>query len=886
MSAETLVLIDGHYYAYRYHFGMPALTGPGGHPTGVTYAFAELFAQMRARPEVTHLALVLDHQDPSFRHDIFPDYKAHRDPMPADLAAQLPDVERLARLSGIPVVCLSGFEADDCIAVLARRAEAAGMAVRILSKDKDLDQVLSEQVKTWDPAADKLRGPAELLAEKSLRPDQVIDYLCMVGDSADNVPGITGVGPKTAVKLLRQFGSLAAVLERRGELKGKQAEHVAAFVPLAELTRRLITIPSDVPGLPEPRSLLLPPLQDSAELQSFFGALGFKATRFLPTVVRQASDGADYRVLGAAEVPDIVAAIRAAGRCAVDTETTGLDPVSAQLVGISLAWGAADGRGAAYIPLQGTDHAALVPLAELHTTIGPLLADAAIGKIAQNAKYDLRILGRHGLPVQGLDGDPMLASWLLDPGRSSHGIDHLTRSFLHEEKIPTGAVIDLSAGQTMAQVPVATVARYACEDAQCAWRLAQLLESRLEAEGLLDAYRRQELPLAVLLAEIEDAGLAVDRSVLAEQQRHLEAYLAATETAIRSHAGADFNPASPKQVAEVLFGRLGLPVIRRTKTGPSTDASVLEALRHLHELPHLLLQHRSLSKLVASYLRTLPDCINSIDGRIHTSLKQTGTETGRLSSEQPNLQNIPKRGELGREIRAAFVAGPQRLFLAADYSQIELRILAHLSGDPGLKAAFAADRDIHRMVAAEVNGVAEELVTPEMRSAAKAVNFGIIYGQTAFGLSQELGIPRDQAQRFIDGYFARFPAVRSYIAGVVAEATSRGFVQTLAGRRRWVPGLTSGNRNERMAGERVALNSTIQGSAADLIKSAMLRCRSLLPTGARLVLQIHDELLVETPAELADAAAAALHEAMTTAAVLSVPLTTEVRRGPHWLAVS
>jgi DNA polymerase I len=885
MPAATLVIIDGHYYAYKYFFGMPPLLGPGGRPTGVTYAFASLFKQLREAAEVSHWACIFDSGD-TFRNDIFPEYKAHRDPMPEQLAAQLPDVLALCQASGVPMLRVPRYEADDVIATLAKQAEAQGMEVRLCTKDKDIDQVLSPRVSTWDPGKNILRGPAELLAEKGIRPEQVIDYLCMIGDSADNVPGITGVGPKTAAKLLAQYGNLAAVLSHSHELKGKQREHVEAFKPKAALTCQLIQL-VDVPDLPRLDQLGID--RAFACDEAVYASFGFSRARFFPAPAQPASRDSAYRILTLDELPAFLAEARSAGRCAIDTETTGLDPLTAKLVGISFACGMergrADERSAAYLPLLGQAHD-LVDWEAARPLLSAFLDDASVRKVGQNTKYDLRVLAAHGCAVRGLDGDTMLASWLLDPGRESHGLDYLTKTFLGEDKIPTSAVIDLKAGQTMAEVAVATVARYACEDAQCCWRLAKLLEAKLAEASLLEVYRSQEVPLALCLARLESAGVGVNRETLAATQRHLEQYLEQVTARIRAVAGATFNPASPVQVRELLFTKLKLPVISQTSSGPSTDASVLEALRHLHELPELLLQHRSLSKLIGTYLAKLPECINPVDQRIHSNFKQTGTETGRVSSDGPNLQNIPKKSDLGREIRAAFVPAPGRVFLAADYSQIELRVLAHLSGDATLKAAFAGDADIHRFVAAQVNGIEEAAVTPAQRNAAKAVNFGIIYGQTAFGLSQQLGIPRAQAQRFIDDYFARFASVRSYIEGVIAEAARLGYAQTMAGRRRYIPQLGSGNRNERLQGERVALNSTIQGSAADLIKRAMLRCDAMLPAGAQLVLQIHDELVVEADRSIAGPASSALRTAMAEAWKLDIPLVAEVRQGDSWLEVS
>ncbi len=889
MSSATLAIIDGHYYAFKFHFGMPPLTGPGGRPTGMLYAFARLLKDLRSGGEVTHLIVVMDHQDPTFREGIYPAYKATRPPCPEPLAAQLPHLPRLCAATGVPLIAISGYEADDVITTLAVQGAAAGMDVRICSKDKDVDQVLSDRIRTWDPGKRILRGPAELLAEKGITPEQVIDYLCMIGDSSDNVPGIEGVGPKTACKLLAQYATLDNVIAHASELTKKQQEKIAAFLPKRELTRDLITL-RRVDALPPVGSFLIPtePILDRAVYEEF----GLTVNRFQPASVapalpaRPASSDAPVRIVTTlAELAAVLAEATAAGRVAFDTETTSLEPLDAELVGLGLAWGAHDGRGSVYVPFRGLG-APLIDLAAATPLLCTFFANPALRCLAQNAKYDVRVLDQLGILIANLDGDPMLASWLLEPGRESHGLDYLTKTFFGEDKIPTSAVIDLATGQTMAEVPVADVARYCGEDAQCTWRLAQKLEADLADRDLLTVYRKQEMPFAACLARLEQAGISVDPAVLAEVRNHLASFLESVLTSIRRIAGPTYNPNSPKQTAELLFEKLKLPVITRTKSGPSTDASVLEALRTQHEFPDLLLQHRSLTKLIGTYLDRLPTFIHPRTGRIHGHFKQTGTETGRLSSDQPNLQNIPKKSDLGREMRSAFVAGPGRIFLAADYSQIELRVLAHFSADRELQAAFARGDDIHRFVAAQVAGIEPEAVTPHQRNAAKAVNFGIIYGQTAFGLSQQLGIPRSEAQRFITGYFARFHGVKNFIDDAVAQATRRGWVQTIAGRRRNVPQLASDNRNERLQGERIALNSTIQGSAADLIKRAMLRCAAGLPAGARLILQIHDELVIEANESQADAAAAALQEAMIGAWTLDVPLVAEVRRGRTWLDVS
>ena len=879
-SRPLLVAIDGHYYAYRFFFGMPPLTGPGGRPTGVTYAFANLVKELKADARITHLVCVFDAAGPSFRNDLFPAYKAHRDPMPEPLRIQLPDVEAVLAALHVPVLKVAGYEADDVLYPLACQGQAADLDVRLYTRDKDIDQVVSERVRTYDVIKKQERGPAELWQEKGIRPEQVVDYLCLIGDTSDNVPGVHGVGPKTAAKLLAEHGTLEAVLA--APHKGKLAENVAAFLPKTALTRRLITLVT-VPDLPALATLAVDHAQPEA---APFEALGFQVARFSPAAEpKAASTEAAYERLSAATFPAYCERLARAGRFAVDTETTGLDPLSARLVGVSFACGEGDGRAAAWLPLLGPT-GELEPWAQVGEPLRQLLGDPRIAKVGQNIKFDDGIFAAAGVPVAGYDGDSMLASWMLDPGRDSHDLDSLALVFLGERKIATSEVSTFILGQTMADADPALVMRYACEDAQVTWRLARLLEAKLAEHDLLKPYREQEVPVALAIGRMERAGLLVDRAALAAGEVHLTRYLAQVMVDIRRIAGADFNPSSPKQVAQVLFERLGLPVVTRTSSGPSTDASVLEALRHQHELPDLILQHRQLSKLISSYLAKLPGFINPADGRIHGHFRQTGTETGRLSSDQPNLQNIPKKSEHGREIRAAFAAAPGHVLIAADYSQIELRVLAELSGDPALRAAFAAGADIHRHVAALVNGLDPAHVTPSQRSAAKAVNFGIIYGQTAFGLASQLGIERHAAKAFIDAYFARFASVQGYIAKLVADATACGYARTLSGRRRYVPQLGSGNRNDRLHGERIVVNSTIQGSAADLIKRAMLALERTLPAGARLVLQVHDELIVESPDPVAAQAAEALVAAMRGAATFTVPLVAEARTGRTWLEVS
>jgi DNA polymerase-1 len=891
MPAETLALIDGHYYAYRFFFAVPqSLTGPGGRPTGVTFSFANLFLSLRTNPLITHWACVFDDTTDSFRAEIDKEYKAHRDPMPDSLRDQIADCEELCAATRVPMIKVPRYEADDVLATLAKRAANEGLDARICSKDKDVDQVLSDRISTWDPGKDELRGPTELLAEKGLTPKQVIDYLCMIGDSSDNVEGIKGVGPKTAIKLLGEYGSLDAVLKNVGKLKGKLKENVEAFIPHREKTIDLITL-RDVPGLPDLSALRID--RDYPGDEAVYAKFGFSRARFFPAVALPQKTGTRFHIVSLASFKTWLAGVRAQKhpRIAIVAETTASDPLVGELVGLSFAAGVpvdgteASDREAVYLPFQGIDHKT-VKLDDALPLLRELFADKAVGKIAHDAKQLVRLLERHAIKVEGLDGDPLLASWMLDPARESHQLDFLVKMFLGEEKTPSATPLVPRGQPALAQVAVAATAELACEDAQCVWRLAKALEPKLEENSLQRAYREQELPIARCLARVESAGIGVDREVLASTQRHLEAYLEQVMAQIRRTAGPTFNPASPKQIAELLFEKLKLPVITKTKSGPSTDASVLEALRHQHELPDLILQYRALSKLIGTYLTRLPDYIHPLTGRIHTHFRQTGAETGRLSSDQPNLQNIPKKSDLGREMRGAFIPAKGCVFIAADYSQIELRVLAHLSGDPTLKAAFAGDVDIHRFVAAQVNGVAEAAVTPQQRNAAKAINFGIIYGQSAFGLSQALGIPRAQAAKFIEDYFARFAKVRAYIDATIAEAASRGWSETMAGRRRYIPQLGSGNKTERMQGERIALNSTIQGSAADLIKRAMLRADAMLPAGSRLVLQIHDELLVEAEEAAAKSAANALREAMIGAWKLDVPLVAEARTGRTWLEVS
>jgi DNA polymerase-1 len=920
---ESLYLIDGHAQIYRaYYAPFGQLSAPSGEPTRATHVFWQMLLNLLRERRPDYLAMVMDVSDETvFRRAIYPEYKAHREPPPEDLPVQAERIIAMLEAIGLPILRAPTFEADDIIATLVRRHAGPDLHVYLVSRDKDLEQLLSAYVSMYDPARDELITPQRLLEIRGWRPEQAIEAQILTGDSVDNVPGVTGIGPRTAARLLERFGSARGVIEHAHELTPRQRENVLAFAPQLEMVRQLLTLRTDVPiafdldsarpgrlrwSAVRPIMLELGLRRLSEQLPADSAAApsppgqrpgagggpapprsGLPPVAMLRDPLLETPDGGVYHCV------DTLAALRSLAEqlqqqpaFCVDTETTDVNPIDADLVGLSLAWRVGEGW---YVPVRSVCGAPL-PLEAVQQHLGPILADEGRTKVGHNLKYDLIVLRQAGLPVAGPLFDTMIAAFVLDPMQSSLKLDTIVARLLNHSMIPITDLIGKGRDQLrMDQVPLAQITEYAAEDADYTWRLYRLFEPHLKNSDLAPLFYETEMPLVRVLTEMEYNGVSIDVDFLRQMSTRMSARAEEITREVHDLAGVRFNLDSPRQLGQVLFDRLGFRVVRRTRTARSTDARTLEALAR--ESPHpllgLLLEYREIQKLRSTYVDALPLARARRTGRIHTSFHQTAAITGRLSSSEPNLQNIPVRSEVGREIRKAFVPrSPHERLIVADYSQIELRVLAHFSEDEELIRAFEADRDIHAFVAAQIHGVPLEAVTREMRNRAKAVNFGLIYGQSAFGLARTIGLSRVEAQAFIDQYFQRYPRIRSFIQGCIHNARRDGFVRTIQGRCRPIPEIRSRNSSARAAAERLAVNTVIQGSAADLIKTAMIRLheriqRERLPL--RMLLQVHDELLFEAPASEAQALRDLVVEIMSTAMPLRVPLKVEAAVGLNWL---
>ena len=894
---DTLYLLDGHAQIYRaYYAPFSNLTAPSGEPTRATHVFCQMLLNLLRDRKPDYLAMVMDVSDETvFRRDIYPEYKAHREPPPEDLPVQMERIVAILTAVGIPILRVPRFEADDIMATLTARLAGESLDLYLVSRDKDLEQLLTPHVALYDPGKEQVITPEELRQTKGWGPEQAVEAQILTGDSVDNVPGVPGIGPKTAAVLLQKYGSVAGIIAHADELTPKQRENVLAFAPQVDMTRELVTLRADVPVEFELSRAACTRFNFAAAAE-IFKELGFRrlleqleAERHGGTQARrhEASDAGDYQLVNTAELLGrLVAELGGQSEFAVDTETTGVDPIDAELVGISLSWEA--GRGY-YVPVRSV-YGTVLPIELVREKLGPLLANEQTRKIGQNLKYDLIVLRQAGMPVAGPLFDTMIAAFVVDPTRTSYGLDKLSFELLGHHMIPITDLIGKGRDQlSMDQVPLEQVAEYAAEDADYTWRLKMLLEPQLGPTGVERLFSEIEMPLVSVLTDMEQNGISLDVDFLREMGKGMAARAAAITDEVHKLAGVRFNLDSPKQLGEVLFDKLGFRVVRKTRTARSTDAETLETLAREtgHRLPALLLEYREVQKLRGTYVDALPNDLSRRTGRIHTSYHQTGTITGRLSSSEPNLQNIPVRTEAGREIRRAFVPRTKdELLIVADYSQVELRVLAHFCEDEALIRAFAEDRDIHAFVAGEINGVPLADVTREMRARAKAVNFGIIYGQTAFGLSQTTGMSRGEAQKFIDAYFARYPRIRSFIDQCTADAKRDGNVRTIQGRHRPIRDLDSNNRMARSQAERLAVNTVIQGSAADLIKMAMIELHARIRDEhlpLRMLLQVHDELVCESPRDSAASMATIIRDVMTSAMPLRVPLKVDVASGENWL---
>ncbi len=917
MDTKTpLILVDGSSYLYRAFHALPPLTNSQGVPTGAVKGVINMMRRLQKDYPQSTLVVVFDAKGKTFRDEIFSDYKAHRPPMPDDLRVQIEPIHNIIKAMGLPMLIVDGVEADDVIGTLAVQATAAEQPVIISTGDKDIAQLVNEHITLINTMNNSVLDREGVIEKFGIPPELIIDYLALLGDKSDNIPGVPGIGEKTALGLLQGIGGLDDIYARLDEVAGLDFRGAKTMSPkleehkeLAYLSYLLATIKTDV-EMPVQLDELKNSQPDQERLLGLFRDMEFKtwieealtATRgnnsqMEPDAKVEAlaiSETADdeiskyYQiVLSETDLNSWVDKIQAAELVAVDTETTSLDYMVAQLVGISLA--VVPGE-AAYIPFGHDYMGAPAQLARdfVLEKIKPLLENPTIAKVGQNLKYDMSVLAQHGIDLQGVAFDTMLESYVLDSVATRHDMDSLALKYLNEETIKFSDVAGKGAAQiTFNQVPLEQAGPYAAEDAEITLRLHNKLWPQVLAEPQLEkVFAEIELPLIPVLSRIERSGALVDDTLLFQQSQELSERLAELETQAWELAGQQFNLASPKQLGEILFEKLQIPVLKKTAKGaPSTKEEVLQELALDYPLPKVILEHRSLAKLKSTYTDKLPVMINPQTGRIHTSYHQAGTATGRLSSSDPNLQNIPIRTAEGRRVRQAFIAKPGCVLVAADYSQVELRIMAHLSEDPSLLAAFNAGQDIHRATAAEVFAVEPEEVTADQRRSAKAINFGLIYGMSAFGLARQLGINRKQAAEYIERYFARYPGVQNYMNNIRHSAAENGYVETFFGRRLYLPEINSRNGMRRQAAERTAINAPMQGTAADIIKKAMVSVDSWLQNSnleSRMIMQVHDELVLEVPeSELAEVKQG-LVERMEAAASLQVPLVVDAGVGDNW----
>ena len=884
-TPRRLYLIDGSSYIYRAYFAIPHLSNSRGLATNAVFGFTNMLLKVLREKQPDHAAVVFDARGPTFRKEIYPQYKATRAAMPDDLVPQIPLIKEVVQAFRLPVLEAEGYEADDVIATLARRFAAAGLEITVVTGDKDLTQVVSDRVRLYDTMREKISGLAEVEERFGGPPERVAEVLGLAGDSSDNIPGVPGIGEKTARELILQFGTLENLLAHIDEVKGeKRRENLRRYGEQALLSRRLVQLVEDVPLAVDYEELALRQ-PDRQALTSLFKKLEFHKLLQEFSSDSRATGEKYHTVLDWAAFDALLEELRRAGRFCIDTETTSLNPLRADLVGLSFAVTPGE---AYYIPVAHRYLGApeQLPRAEVMERLRPLLEDPAVAKTGQNIKYDALVLRRAGVRLAGIEFDTMVASYLGNPAAKSHSLTVLAAEVLGHKMLTYAEVTGSGKKQIgFEEVEVERAAFYSAEDADMTLRLVPPLLQKLRETDQERLFREVEMPLLEVLAEMEWHGVRIDVDLLRELSRDLTAKLQALEKEIHTFCGGSFNIGSPKQLGEILFERLKLARGRKTKTGWSTDVDVLTKLAEEHEVCARILDFRSLAKLIGTYTDALPKLINPDTGRLHTSFNQTVTSTGRLSSSEPNLQNIPIRSEEGVRIREAFIPAAGNLLLSADYSQVELRILGHLAGEPALKESFAVGEDIHRRTASEIFGVFPDMVTTEMRRQAKTINFGVLYGMSAFGLSRELGIGWREAQTYIDSYFARYPKVRVFIETKLAEAREHLYVTTLLGRRCAIPEIHSRNPAVRGFAERNAVNSPIQGSAADIIKVAMIRIgRRLVDEGlqTRMVLQVHDELVFDVPEGEVETVKALVREEMEQAVRLEVPLVVDVGVGKNW----
>jgi DNA polymerase-1 len=902
-NTPPVVLVDGSSYLFRAYHALPPLTTSKDHPTGAIKGVISMIRRLEQDFPGSKMVVVFDAKGKTFRHDLYEEYKANRPPMPEDLACQIEPIHEIVKAMGLPLLTVTGVEADDVIGTLANEATSKGIDVVVSTGDKDMAQLVSDHVTLINTMTETRMDRDGVVEKFGVTPEQIVDYLALVGDKVDNIPGVNKCGPKTAVKWLQSYENLDNVIEHADEIKGKIGEYLREATETLPLSRELATIRTDVEldfGLED----LKLREQDDQQLLALFKEYEFRtwiaeleegetsSSGTAPSSDEKPSpktDKKDYSVItNQKELDQWLERLKSAELFAFDTETTSLRYMDAEIVGVSFA---IEPGEAAYVPL-GHDYMAApeqLDRDQVLNQLKPLLEDPGLAKVGQNLKYDKNVLANHGISLEGIAEDTMLESYVLNSVATRHDMDSLAMYYLGEKTISFESIAGKGAKQlTFNQIELEKAAPYAAEDADITLRLHQTLRPKLKETGkLASVYEEIDLPLVPVLSRMEQRGTLISASTLRQHSQELAERMAELEKEAHDVAGETFNLGSTKQLQAIFYDKMGLPVIKKTPKGaPSTAEPVLQELAHEHELPRLILEHRSLSKLKSTYTDTLPELIHHRTGRVHTSYHQAVTATGRLSSSEPNLQNIPIRSEQGRRIRQAFIAPEGYKLVAADYSQIELRIMAHLSGDKGLLKAFEKGEDIHKATASEVFGVSLEEVSSDQRRSAKAINFGLIYGMSAFGLSRQLDVERKLAQEYIDRYFERYPGVLKYMDNIRKQAHDDGFVETLFGRRLYLPEINARNKQLQQAAERTAINAPMQGTAADIIKRAMVDVENWLlkehADEARMTMQVHDELILEVKESALDKIRNGLEKRMSAAAELDVPLLVEAGAGENW----
>ncbi|OYD72020.1 UNVERIFIED_ORG: DNA polymerase I [Burkholderia sp. CF145] len=903
LEGKTLLLVDGSSYLYRAYHAMPDLRGPDGAPTGALYGIINMLRRMRKEVTAEYSACVFDAKGKTFRDDWYPEYKANRASMPDDLSKQIEPIHVAVRSLGWPLLMIEGVEADDVIGTLAKRAEARGMNVIVSTGDKDLAQLVTDHVTLINTMTNEKLDREGVVGKFGVPPERIVDYLSLIGDTVDNVPGVEKCGPKTAIKWLTQFETLDGIVAHADEIKGAVGDNLRRALDFLPMARKLVTVDTDCDLTEQINSFeetLATRPESREELRDVFTRSGFK-TWLREVEIADAVEGPETDVPPAPTVDgeheyDTVQTweqfdawldkINAADITSFDTETTSLDPMTAQIVGVSIS---VEVGKAAYIPLahRGPDAPVQLPRDEVLAKLKPWLESRDKKKVGQHLKYDEQVLANYGIVMDGIEHDTLLQSYVLESHRP-HDMDNLALRHLGLKTIKYEDVAGKGASQIgFDEVALDKAAEYAAEDADITLRLHQTLYPQVAAEAQLDhVYRDIEVPTSRVLRKMERNGVLIDAEKLRVQSNEIATRLVELEKQAYEFAGGEFNLGSPKQIGQIFFEKLELPVIKKTPSGaPSTDEEVLQKLAEDYPLPKVLLEHRGLSKLKSTYTDKLPRMVNATTGRVHTNYAQAVAVTGRLASNDPNLQNIPVRTGEGRRIREAFIAPPGHKLVSADYSQIELRIMAHISGDEALLRAFKQGEDIHRATASEVFGVTPLEVSNDQRRIAKVINFGLIYGMSSFGLASNLGITRDAAKLYIDRYFARYPGVAAYMENTRTSAKMKGYVETVFGRRLWLPEINGGNGPRRQAAERAAINAPMQGTAADLIKMSMIAVQKWIEEsgiGTRMIMQVHDELILEVPDDELSDVRKRLPELMCGVAQLKVPLVADVGAGANW----